>query len=222
MGKAFMDEFTPLQHFYRLTRLWWLIVLCSLLGAGLAYLFHRLNPPVYEATSSLNVTIDLAQLQLLSDIPKDKLQYNEDLALSVTDQAFRDLESYQAVLARATAQGLPIPDVDTLFANHTLERRHAIWQMHYRHSDPLVAQAVANTWTQVAYENMLTWQSTGQIPAYLIVKPPVQAGLPEEPVIYDLNRLLLAGSLIGLVVGILFSEILARRPRPSQLTASRE
>jgi hypothetical protein len=206
-----MDEFLPLQHFYRLTRLGWLIVLCAVLGLGAAYIFHRLNPPVYEATASINVTIDLAQLQILTDLPKDKLQYNEDLAVSVTDQAFRSLESYETVLARATAQGLHILDIGTLYTNHTLERRHALWQLHYRDTDPKVAQAVAGIWAQVAYENMSLWLSTGQIPAYLIVKPPVPAGLPAAPVLYDLYRLLLAGTLIGLILGIFLAELLARR-----------
>ena len=217
-----MDEFTPLRHFYRLSRLWWLIVLTTLLGSGVAYLFHRLNPPVYQATSSLNVTIDLSELQILSDIPKDKLQYNEDLALSVTDQAFRSLDAYQAVLTRCLAQELPIPDVHTLYANHTLERRHAIWQLHYRHTDPQVAQAVAGIWAEVAYENMVTWQSTAQIPAYLILKPPVPADLPEEPVLYDQYRLLLAGGLIGLILGILLTDFLARKPYASQPLPDRE
>ena len=217
-----MDEFLPLQHFYRLTRLWWLIVLCSLLGMGAAYIFHRFNPPVYEATASINVTIDLAKLQILTDIPKDKLQYNEDLAVSVTDQAFRSLEAYQAVLTRCLAQGLPIPDIGTLYANHTLERRHAIWQLHYRHTDPQVALAVANTWAEVAYENMTLWQSTAQIPAYLIIMPPVPAILPTAPALYDLYRLLLAGSLIGLILGILLTDFLARKSYASQPAANRE
>jgi uncharacterized membrane-anchored protein YhcB (DUF1043 family) len=217
-----MDEFLPLQHFYRLTRLWWLIVLCSVLGLVVAYIFHRFNPPVYEATASINVTIDLAKLQILTDIPKDKLQYNEDLAVSVTDQAFRSLEAYQAVLTRCLAQGLPIPDIGTLYANHTLERRHAIWQIHYRHTDPRVALDVANTWAEVAYENMTLWQSTAQIPAYLIVMPPLPAFLPTAPALYDLNRLLLAGSLIGLILGILLTEFLARKSYASQPAANRE
>ena len=207
-----MDEFLPLQHFYRLTRTWWLIVLCAALGLGAAYLFHRLNPPIYESTASLNVTIDLAQFEMLTDVPKDKLQYNEDLAVSVTDQAFRSLEAYQAVLTRCIAKGLPIDSIDTLYANHTLERRHAIWQMHYRNQNPRVAQMVADTWAEVAYENMMHWQSTGQIPAYLVVMQPVPANLPSTPVLYDLYRLLLAGGLIGLIVGILLAEILARKP----------
>jgi uncharacterized protein involved in exopolysaccharide biosynthesis len=217
-----MDEFLPLQHFYRLTRLWWLIVLCAVLGLGAANLFHRLNPPVYQATASINVTIDLAELQILSDIPKDKLQYNEDLAVSVTDQAFRALESYETVLARAIAQGLPIPDVGTLYLNHTLERRHAVWQIHYRHTDPQVAQSVADIWAEVAYENMSLWLSTGQIPAYLVVMPPVQAALPTAPVLYDLYRLLIAGTLIGLILGIFLAELLARRFSHSQPASTDE
>lgn len=217
-----MDEFLPLQHFYRLTRLWWVIVLCTVLGLGFAYLFHRLNPPEYEATSSINVTIELDQFEMLTDIPKDKLQYNEDMAVSVTDQAFRSLDAYNAVLTRALAQGLPIPNVDVLYANHTLERRHAIWQLHYRDPDPKVAQAVADIWAEVAYENMVTWQSTGQIPAYLIVKSPVPASLPEEPVVYELYRLLIAGTLIGLIVGIVLSNLLARKSHASPNPSDRE
>lgn len=176
-----MDEFLPLQHFYRLTRLWWLIVLCSVLGMGAAYIFHRFNPPVYEATASINVTIDLAKLQILTDIPKDKLQYNEDLAVSVTDQAFRSLEAYQAVLTRCLAQGLPIPDIGTLYANHTLERRHAIWQLHYRHTDPQVA-LLAEGFSVDSFAMPYLWVTVGLLSAtgFIYRQEVRQRSLPES------------------------------------------
>ena len=216
-----MDEFTPSQTFSTVSRLWWLIVLSTLLGKRRAYLFHRLNPPVYQATSSLNVTIDLTELQILTDIPKDKLQYNEDLALSVTDQAFRSLDAYQAVLTRCLAQELPIPDVHTLYANQRWSAATPLAAPLPPHR-PQVAQAVAGIWAEVAYENMVTWQSTGQIPAYLIIKPPTPAALPEEPVLYDQYRLLLAGGLIGLILGILLTDFLARKPYASPPLPDRE
>lgn len=211
-----MDEFLPVQHFYRISRLWWLVVVATLIGTACAYIFHRFNPPEYEATATLQVSIDLVQLPFLADISGNKLQYNEDLALSTTELAFRSPETYQAVVTRCEAQGLPIPDVHMLYANHSLERRHANWQLHYRHTDPQVAKEVVNIWTELAYETMITWQATGEIPEYLLVKAPILADLPEEPFLYDLYRLLLAGGLIGLMIGILLSDALARKDNASQ------
>jgi hypothetical protein len=206
-----MDEFIPLQHFYRLARLWWLLVLTTLAGAAVGYIFHRLQPPIYEAVASMNATIDIAQFDIMTDISKDKLIYNEDLALSVIDQAFHSTEAYQTVLIRSTAAGLPIPDVNALYANHTLERRHGNWLFYYRHSDPQVAQAVADIWAQVAYENMMLWLATGVVPDYISVQTPVDAPTPAQPVDFELNKLVMAGSLIGLIAGILLANVLAQR-----------
>ena len=211
-----MDEFIPLQYFYRITRLWWLIIATTLIGAGFGFTFHHWQPPVYEAAASINVTIDLTQFEILTDIPKDKLLYNEDLALSVTDQAFQSTEAYKTVLARCQAEGLPIAEVGTLFDNHTLERRHGNWLIYYRHTDPQVAHAVADIWAQVAYENLTRWLANGEIPSYLVLRPPAQTTIPTEPVDFGLNKLIMAGSLIGLLIGIMFANFLAQRTDVSQ------
>ena len=47
-----MDEFTPIEHFNRLLRNWAWIVAAALLGGLGGFLFHRLNPPLYDAVAS--------------------------------------------------------------------------------------------------------------------------------------------------------------------------
>ena len=64
-----MKEFYALDEFSRLFRYWWLIAICMLLGGVAAFLFHKANPPLYEATATIMATIDL-QTFPLQDVGK--------------------------------------------------------------------------------------------------------------------------------------------------------
>jgi uncharacterized protein involved in exopolysaccharide biosynthesis len=204
-----MDELVPLDYFLRLTRLWWLIVACMLLGGLAGIVFNRVQPPIYEATSSLYVAVDLDKLVELG-IDKDQLQYNEDLALSVADWAFRSPDVQAMVLSAAQAQALPVNSTD--LADHSsIQRRHAFWDLHFRDEDPTVAQAIANIWSQIAYEALVSWQAAGTIEEYLIFQPPIPAELPQKPTSFDLFQMILAGTLIGFIAGTTLANLLVGR-----------
>jgi hypothetical protein len=204
-----MDELVPLDYFLRLTRLWWLIVACMLLGGLAGIVFNRVQPPIYEATSSLYVAVDLDKLVELG-IDKDQLQYNEDLALSVADWAFRSPDVQAMVLSAAQAQALPVNATD--LADHSsIQRRHAFWDLHFRDEDPTVAQAIANIWSQIAYEALVSWQAAGTIEEYLIFQPPIPAELPQKPTSFDLFQMILAGTLIGFIAGTTLANLLVGR-----------
>jgi hypothetical protein len=48
----------------------------------------------------------------------------------------------------------------------------------------------------------------------VIFQPPRLALLPQQPVLYGRNNLILAGALIGFMIGILLSSQLIRRLKP--------
>lgn len=206
-----MREFTPLDEFIKLFRRWWLISLCILLGALAAYIFHRSNPPLYEATATLMATIDLDTFPF-QDVRMDLIQYNEDMALAAVEGVLRSPEVTQALFTAAQSQSISL-SAEELTRSSTIERKHAIWEVRFRSTDPAVAQQVVNIWIQLGYESMLAWQSDGRIASFVIFEAPTPASLPETPIAYALNNLLLAGSMAGFFLGILFSIATIKSPK---------
>jgi hypothetical protein len=207
-----MEEFTPLDEFSRLFRFWWLIAFSVVVGGLVAFGFHRANPPLYEATATIMATIDL-EIFPFKNVREDLIQYNEDMALGAIEGALRSTEVTQALFTAAQAQAISL-DAVVLTRSGTIERKHAIWEVRFRSPDPTSAQTVANLWMQIGYEAMQSWQSDGRIAPFIILEPPTPAALPIEPVAYQLNNVLLAGSMSGLVVGILITIPLTKLKRP--------
>ena len=207
-----MNEFTPLDEFNRLFRFWWLIALSMLLGGLAAYVFHTANPPVYEAKATIVATIDL-DIFPFTGVREDLIQYNEDMALGTVEGVLRSKEVTEALFSAAQAQAITL-DANTLARNSTIERKQDIWEVRYRNSEPATAQTVANLWMEIGYAAMQTWQAEGRIPSFVILEAPTPAYLPEAPIAYRLSNLLLAGSMAGLILGVMIISTVFRTQTP--------
>jgi len=201
-----MQEFAPIEHFYRFLRLWWVLLAAALVGGLIGYFFSRNHPPVYEANATFSVNIDLDK------VPQKPLElHDEDLALSTTQSVLFSPEVISAVLAEATRLGYPM-DTTQLLANSSIERRHAFWILRFRSGDPIFAQALVNFWATKGYQVMMDWQAAGKSPAYVIYSPPTLSGEPINPIYFKTNRLVFAGSLIGWFFSLLLIELISGRP----------
>jgi len=207
------DELTPYEYFNNTFRLWWLVFLATLLGGALGFVFFHLHPPVYEATSTYFVTIDLTKFPLQA-VKEDLIQYNEDMALSTTEGALLSSSVLQDLVSQLKTDGMSLTTMD-LLQNYTVERKHDVWELRYRSTIPADAQTVVNTWAQIGYQAMLAWQSTGKAPAYVVFQPPSPATLPTQQVFYGRSNLMLAGALIGLIIGIIITARLSSTPMKS-------
>ncbi len=193
-----MNEIVPMEHFFQILRAWWVLALCMVLGGVGGYIFHSTHPAIYEATASFYVTLDFSEI---GEMPLT--QYDEDLALSVVrDVVFHNPELHEQVVTDPVFQASGL-DRSTLIRNISIEREHAFWKLHFRYTDPRVARDVVNRWAELGYEALLSWKEEGKMAAYIRFDPPGLADLPQSPTHYGLNRLILAGSLIGFVVGVL-------------------
>ncbi len=202
-----VNEFSPYDEFARILRLWWLVVLITMVGGGLGYVFYHLHPPQYEATATFFVTLDVNQL-LIQDVREDLIQYNEDMALQTTQGALLAPTVLDQVIQQAGSYGILLTGYD-LVNNSTIERKHDLWELRYRSTDALNAQTVVNLWAHLGYDEMLRWQSTGKTPAYVIFQPPTDALTPTEPVLYGRNKVMLAGSIAGFIVAVILTNRLA-------------
>jgi hypothetical protein len=168
---------------------------------------------VYEATATYFVTIDLTRFPL-QGVKEDLIQYNEDMALGTTEGALLSPEVINNVIIQAKTFGKSLTATD-LLQNSTIERKHDIWELRYRSEEPLEAQTIVNSWAQIGYQAMLSWQASGKTPDYVIFQPPSQALTPQQPVLYGRNNLVLAGALIGFITGIIISTRLSHASKKS-------
>jgi uncharacterized protein involved in exopolysaccharide biosynthesis len=204
------NEFSPYEYFNRVIDLWWLVALATILGGAFGYIFYHLHPPSYEATANYIVTIDLNHFPI-QGVKEDMLQYNEDMALNITKGVLLSQEVQDNVIGQLKTLGIYLTEND-LLQNYTIERKQDIWELRYRSQDPLDAQEVVNTWANIGYQAMLSWQESGKAANYVVFQPPTMADIPQEPVLYDRNKVILAGAMIGFIIGILISHLISRSP----------
>ncbi|OGN93096.1 MAG: hypothetical protein A2Y88_05990 [Chloroflexi bacterium RBG_13_48_10] len=202
------NEFSPGVYIMRVMSTWWLVLLTTFLGGLFGFIFFHLHPPVYEATATYFVTLDLYRFPI-QGVREDLIQYNEDMALNTTEGALVSMEVLNRVILQVKdiGQSLTVKD---LLDDSTIERKHDIWELRYRNQDPAIAQSIVNTWAQAGYQAMLSWQAAGLAPDYVIFQPPTLALVPQQPVLYRQNNLMLAGALIGFMIGIIFSSLIRR------------
>ena len=209
------NEFSPYVFFSHVMNLWWLVALTTILGGAFGYVFFHLHPPVYEATATFIVTIDLNRFPF-QGVREDLIQYNEDMALNTTQDALLSLEAREKVVAQLKTLDITLSPND-LIKNSTIERKQDVWELRFRSQSPPDAQEIVNSWASVGYQAMLSWQETGKTPDYVIFQPPTLADIPQDPVLYDRNKVILAGALIGFLAAILCSNLIVRsskRPLP--------
>lgn len=204
------SEFSAFLFINRTLKLWWLVFLAALVGGALGFVFFYLHPPVYEATATYFVTLDLDRFPM-QGLKPELIQYNEDMAVNTTEGALISDKVIKEVLSQVQSAGISLSYAD-LIQNYTIERKHDLWELRYRSHTPPEAQMVVNTWAQIGYQEMLVWQASGLAPAYVIFQPPSQALIPTQPVLYGRNNLMLAGALIGFIVGIILSYRFGRLP----------
>ncbi len=208
-------EFSPGVYLSRVMNIWWLVLLSTFLGGLFGFIFFHLHPPVYEATATYFVTLDLDRFPI-QGVREDLIQYNEDMALNTTEGALVSNEVLNQVILQVKEIGQTLT-VKDLLDDSTIERKHDIWELRYRNHDPAIAQSIVNTWAQVGYQAMLSWQAAGLAPDYVVFQPPTLALVPQQPVLYRQNNLMLAGALIGFIIGIFLSSLINRSAdRPIQ------
>lgn len=205
------NEFSPYEYFNRVIGLWWLVALATFLGGAFGYLFYHLHPSEYEATATYIVTIDLNRFPF-QGVREDLIQYNEDLAVNSTQNALLSQEVLDKLITQLKTLGISLTKND-IIKNSTIERKQDVWELRYRSQDPLVAQKIVDTWSEIGYQAMLSWQESGKTPDYVIFQSPTQADIPQEPVVYDRNKVILAGALIGFIFGILITTLIGHSPK---------
>ena len=190
------SEFVPIENFKRILKFWWLILLLSIAGGITGFIIHRQKPPVYEAKAVFMASIDFNKISP----PYTLTQYDEDISLVTVEVVLK--QALPSVLAYIRDNNL-LPDPNILLTQYVIERKNAYWELRFRYSDPVVAQKIVTFWAQLTFVRLQDWQKSGQMPSYIYFALVQLATLPDHPVYFGTNTMVLAGSLIGLIAGVL-------------------
>ena len=207
------DEFSPYEYFNKVIGLWWLVALATFIGGAIGFIFYQLQPPEYEATATYIVTIDLDRFPF-QGIREDLIQYNEDMAVNTTQNVLLSREVRDQVITELNAMGISLTHND-LIENSTIERKQDVWELRFRSEDPQLAQKIVDIWSKIGYQAMLSWQESGKAPDYVTFNPPTLSLTAQDSVVYDRNKVILAGALVGFIIGVITSSLISRSPKKS-------
>jgi uncharacterized protein involved in exopolysaccharide biosynthesis len=199
------DSMNPLPSLKNIFRNWWKIVLIAYLFALVGLVASYLLPAKYEAEAVLSSSLDFTEINfenLVTDTggPVTFTQYDEDLAVQVIQRYL--IKKQNAALAYAQALDETITPA-TFAKDSQISRYHALWTLRFRHANPEIAQQVVNYWANEALRDLKAAQAAGEAETFVIVDLTQEASLPTEPTYQNRGTLVLAGTLIGVVVGIL-------------------
>lgn len=245
-----IESFSPLQILQDAIRYWWFILLLMLLGSALGWLFHRSNPPVYQAVARFSVSIDFTSTGNMT-------QYEEDVAYNAIGALLNSDAVIRQVLARAQEEGLNVTN-EELRQMAYIDRKVTDWEVRIRSTDSHMAARLASLWHEegdlalreayqhalqaaqlqkhlAALEGCLEYLPTlGATQPYcqqadlaslqqaiqeagtalseermaskglfvgLLLGPSQMEGVLNEPVLFNRNLVILAGAIIGLLLG---------------------
>jgi capsular exopolysaccharide synthesis family protein len=143
-----------LRHYFYLMRKWaWLVVLFALVGGAAAYAFSSFQAPVYEASSTLRVSLPNVA---------SGAEYVELLASERLAQTFAQLLRKDPVLDGVIEQlGLQIGTSQLRSAVEVQPVRDTqLIDIKVKHTDPVVAQLVANEIPRVFVEQDRAMQAS--------------------------------------------------------------
>jgi len=199
------NDFDLLKTFNNLLRKWWLILSLAVLGGLVGLAISYILSPLYQAEAVFHASIDfnkvdIENLNVPTNDPYVFTQYDEDLAL----QAVQRMLVWKSNAAYDYALTLdPSLEREEFEENSQIKRYHAQWYLRFRHEDPAVAQAVVNYWAELGYKALQIGQESGRVESFVIVDLISEAYLPQVLQYRHRNALVLAGTIIGLVIGVI-------------------
>lgn len=141
-----MNRIEPRESIEHVISRWPVLVLCGVVGGLVAFVFVANEPPLYDATAVLSVSL----------IPPDR---NPPLDLSDLDRSAGKVAAHlqSADVFEQTLRSAEIPwDSEPVvsvedFARHSrLDRKREVWELVVTDPDPEKATVLVNAWAEIA------------------------------------------------------------------------
>lgn len=142
-------DYSPRETLDVILKRWLVVVLFTLLGGAVGWIFHQLQPPVYEARAIFTISINYSQPDLLDSLDSD--HYAEDQMISAAMNIFVSSPVITNMTLDAASLNLAPGDI-ALDKRIFIERRQAEVTLVVRHEDPQKAAGLANIWAQRGLE----------------------------------------------------------------------
>jgi LPS O-antigen subunit length determinant protein (WzzB/FepE family) len=199
------DEFDSLRTYKNILKHWWIIVIAAFLGGLISLGISHLKPGTYQAEALFHASIDYSDIDfdnLLNESGEEFTlsQYDQDIALQVVQRMLlktRD-QAYEYAISLD-----PSLDFYTFVNNSQIRRYHAQWTLRFRHQDPQIAQSIVNYWADIGWATLQLAQEQGRAEEFIIMDQVSKADLPQVPIYQNRNNLILVGTLIGFLAGLL-------------------
>ena len=199
------DSFDPIETFKKLMNNWWKITMVAIFGGLLGLIISFFQPPTYQAEAIIHASIDFTEINYENLVgewgqPVVFTQFEEDLALQVVERVLIGERNDAIDFARTLD-----PNIDgrEFRDNHQIRRYLGMWYLRYRHPDPVIAQSIVNFWAENGMDALFEAQASGRAEDFVIIDLVSMASLPQAPLYHNRNAQVLAGTLMGLFMGIL-------------------
>jgi len=140
------QELDFLSEYSRFLKYWYFLAIAAILGGVLGWLFSQIQPPVYDAQTKIDVTVDLAQTGNLST-------YKYDQAVGAIQGVFYSTKVLSRV-SELAEKSLPADYSANLYKQVGMERNAQTWILRIRDENPETAAFLVNTWLEVGFEEL--------------------------------------------------------------------
>ena len=143
-----MTNFSPGESLTKSIHYWWIIVILMILGSIGGDIIFRLNPPIYEATAQLEISIDFTRTGRLTELERDQ-------AILTVIYHINSKQVLDEVAARADAEDIHF-ETGKFIELTANERKSNIWFLRVRHQNPSSAARLADIWAEVSIQRLDT------------------------------------------------------------------
>jgi len=193
------QEFSPKDEILHKLRLWWVLVICMILGGLVGYVFSHLQPAIYQAKATLFAAIDY---QSITNVRLS--EYDEDMTINSVQSVMLSNDVIRSVIMEVAESGYSL-DYATFMQQKSIYRKFSDYDLYYRDPDPEKAQLIVNTWATIGVRTFKEYQEAGMLPLYVNVLPGNLASLPTSPAYQKMNSHVLGGALLGMLLGIMLT-----------------
>jgi uncharacterized protein involved in exopolysaccharide biosynthesis len=193
------QEFFPKNEILHILRSWWLLVIGMVLGGVAGFVFNYVQQPTYQAKATVFTVIDY---QKINDVRLS--EYDEDMTINSVQSVMLSTDVIGSLIMEMAESGYSL-DYTSFMDRMSIYRKFTDFELFFRDSDPKIAQLVVNTWSDIGTQKYRGLQQSGSLPVYVNVITGSLASLPTEPVQKHMNTHVLAGAILGLLVGVVIS-----------------
>ena len=195
------QEFSSKNEILHLLHSWWMLVIGMVLGGLAGFAFNYVQQPTYQAKATVFTVIDY---QKIRDVRLS--EYDEDMTINSVQSVMLSTDVIGSLIMEIAKSGISL-DYTSFMDRMSIYRKFTDYELFYRDYDPEIAQLIVNTWADIGTQKYQVMQKSGSLPVYIKVIPGSLASLPTEPVQQHMNTHVLAGAILGLLVGVAISSV---------------